>query len=571
MVEEAVRRVKYFSPCKFPTPVSRRCLTMPEETIASVLETAQQHLTQNNPQMSEDLCRKVLAVEPEQPLALYICANALQLLGRFSEALELVEAMIPMAPGLEEPRQLAVSLCLIEGEFERMSAHATVLTEANPENGNYWWRLADAAFYSKDWNTSLEAFTKVKDLTEGTSEDVVIAVDALEGKFQKQFQERDKGSLERSVTFVSDLPGAREVKIARLLSVQGWNVNLLCRQVPSYDKAGAFHTVSEYESSWQAVKMASNTGDSIVHVFARLDYETTYALVVAKPAIVVLDIYDSITGMLKDVFPVSRVHRKIETTCIELADGHVCRSLETQYGQRTGAYQINGPRLFFPDYSSGEIENPEKLSDTDGELHVAFGGAIWTKAKYGEIDLDYMWLAEILVELNVHFHIYPMYYNDGVEGVFERDFADYIKLAESSPFFHLHQTVPGSEWLAELSKYDIVAEASECLFENKSRPQYHVDKAKLGYSNKLPDAVDAGAYYLSNPGFLDYRLARRLGIAIPVEKETIRTVEFWNNVVERCKNRKNDFAVAHRLWDGSNQVVRLESFYERLARGQNLE
>ena len=86
----------------------------------------------------------------------------------------------------------------------------------------------------------------------------------------------------------------------------------------------------------------------------------------------------------------------------------------------------------------------------------------------------------------------------------------------------------------------------------------------MSYSNKLPDAVDAGAYYLTNKEFFEYGLARRLGIALPIEKHTIATPEFWAEIKERFKNRKNDFAKARQLWGGASQIPRLEVFYQRL-------
>ena len=140
------------------------------------------------------------------------------------------------------------------------------------------------------------------------------------------------------IVIVTNLPDPREAKLGRAIRLAGGEPSLICRQEPSFDATRDFRHVIRVNTPWEALESARSLGADLYHVCAQMNYELAAAFVAHRPAPVVVDSYDLLTGMWTEKFFAEHSHfdaaRQVERFCLEHADGLCMRSLQAQHLKR---------------------------------------------------------------------------------------------------------------------------------------------------------------------------------------------------------------------------------------------
>ena len=373
---------------------------------------------------------------------------------------------------------------------------------------------------------------------------------------------------DKLVVFISDLPRAREAKLAYGLKNLGWIVILICNKKPNYDLKLYFNKYVLFNDRLDVVIKASKFNPVAYHIFSNGNYNIASSLIKFKPGKVILDSYDNIGGFISEKYlektPSLNVQIKLERYCLENADGLCCRNLETQYSKKVLKYNLTNNRIFFPEYCWGNIKLNKKLSEKDGMLHVVYGGSIWLEKENPGADFGFLWLIDILSKNKINFHLYPS--PSEMNENFSERYEDYIYLNKINKYFHLHTPADPKQWIIEQSKYDI----GVCLYQSqllgKPSLQYTVQQQLFNYSNgAVADFIDASVYLIANKQNLVYRLSNRLGLASPLhEIDELYSDEFWETIKHRLKKSRNKFKLAKSIWSIDRQSKRLSEFYDKL-------
>ena len=379
----------------------------------------------------------------------------------------------------------------------------------------------------------------------------------------------------RLVVFISDWPRVREAKLAHGLKLLGWKVVLLYMQEPLFDWRLYFNEAIRYRNAGDAVRLSTRYRPIVYHVFSLTNYKTVAAFLRYRPGKVVCDPYDSVGGFFSEGYlernPGLMKQIRLERFCFENADGLCCRNLETQFAKRELGYNLPRKRIFFPEYCWEINPRVSKLSDTDGTLHVVYGGSIWLEEQYPNADFGFswfVWLAKVLAEHGIHFHLYP---GHGIwQDRFETAFAGENKA--TAMYLHLHKPVPMSEWVTEIAQYDVGVNIYRSLLEGRTPPQYTIHQPRLMYSNgAIADFLDAGVYLLTNADIFVSWLANRLGFGINVTLKDLQSKEFWAGLLEKVTTNHAIFSEARTRWSIRQNAPRLAAFYESVAANHNLE
>ena len=316
-------------------------------------------------------------------------------------------------------------------------------------------------------------------------------------------------------------------------------------------------------STWEFVHYAREFDATVFHVFCSQNYDASTALILNGIGPVVVDCYDQFHGMFNDSYFQTRPQFKeqvpLERFVLENADGVCCRNLMLQYAKP--AYKISAPTLFYPEYcwNSKHPHRSVKLHEHDGELHVLYAGSVVLKTKDGAFTFEsYHWLAEVLCQLNIHFHIYPTI--DPAE--FDEMLNEFTRMQREMHYFHYHEPVFGDEWLAELSQYDVGIAFSFPETEELPEKMFTTAASKSMYASKITDYLDAGVVTLTNSGCLLGWLTKRYGIGDCVDWKGVHDPEFWRSLSERVLNGKFGLTTARSNWSISQHTQRLADYYD---------
>jgi len=368
------------------------------------------------------------------------------------------------------------------------------------------------------------------------------------------------------VVMISDNPRVREAKIAQGLRDAGWDVHLICGRPPGYDPSALFASCQTFETPWQAARLAAALRPEICHVFSLMQYETAAAVLTVRPSPVLIDPYDN-ADMLSAAFvetePTRNLERALERSIFSRADGLVCRNLESQVAVRRDGLALQGPRLFFSDYCWGDIPRRDRLSASDGELHLVYGGTVWLESRSpAGADHGLLWLAETTAKHGVHLHVYPT-----VAGPdeFEETLAEYRAVERDTRFFHLHRPLLDHRaFLEEISQYDIGVLVRRSLVTGGQAWQYAPEKHRYSYANKLADYVDAGLQFMIAPQhLLSFGLARRLGVGVAATPAMFEQ-PFWDDLKKATLEPTAPATDPRSRWSLAANVPRLTAFYRRI-------
>lgn len=443
----------------------------------------------------------------------------------------------------------------------------------------------DVILISSDrWEAELAA--RVKELWGGRYEVVRLYEDVPRGPYDKsddrtealaQLQRRSALGPDEpcQVVIVSDQPGPREAKIGYALRHIGWQPILLHRKQPSFDATRSFDAVRAYRHEWEALRIACDYSPIAYHLMVYGDYSLAELFLQHRPGLIVVDSYDLIAGMLSEEFlaghPEFATQIECERFCLEQADGLCCRSREAQFLEEVRGYRYNR-RLLLPDGCWNE-RAAERPSYSNDELHTVYAGhmPLSTGRCAGVTSHGCkLWVARTLADQGIHFHLYPWCDLRGQS--FEEVFREYRKLERSTPYFHLHETVPPERLISELARYDLAIFVYN-EFVGPGTPQsgsavnanYTPDKFRVGAANKLFDFIDAGlpVVHTAAPGSFLSSLLDRHGIRIEVRDvepagwgSLLRTLDL-PDLKARVRRAREDYDIRRHIHE-------LTEFYQEL-------
>lgn len=347
---------------------------------------------------------------------------------------------------------------------------------------------------------------------------------------------RMNGRNPKTVVFVTTLLRPREIKLASALRGIGWKVILLYKRTTPFHPERHFDLVFRADTPAELHRLAMRMQPRLCHVFSGAIDETLLTFVHHKPGPVVVDLNDVFAPSLFNY-----LHERFEPTrdCLARADGFVARDLQGRFAEREDGFELPDRTILFPEYSWHDGPSlpdaaPKRPAD---EVHVVSVGT-FTLEKDGMYDSAHLQLARMLTGQGIHLHIYPHWFFQDTRGsVFRHDvkdkLVDFYRLAEETPYFHIHQSLHFDALAKELPQYDfgIVAGAAPKLGQKLDFLKQTYMRAC--YSGRISDFLDARLPVLINsevdfntkllshygirvdldaidrPGFKDYLLARK--------------------------------------------------------------
>jgi len=504
----------------------------------------------------------VLSDNSSEPTALFLLGTAHLAQGAWQEARSPLETLATIAPDIKEVHAYRAQVAQMTGAAADLIGALRELVRCDPNDQAAGTQLAHWAllFGEPDAHDLLARALK----TDPTNQHLALIAGELVGA-----AETVGPATPNRVVLVSDNPRVREAKIAQGLRDSGKEVHLVCARPPGYDGSSLFASIQTFDSPWQAPRLAAALHPEICHVFSLMQYETAAAMLTVRPAPVLVDPYDN-ADMLSAAFvatePTRNLERALERSIFGRADGLVCRNLESQVAVRRDGLALQGPRLFYSDYCWGDIARRDKLSTSDGELHLVYGGTVWLESRSPEgADHGLLWLAETAAKHGVHLHVYPT-----VAGPdeFEEMMAEYRAFESGTRFFHLHRPLLDHRaFLEEISQYDIGVLVRRSLVTGGQAWQYAPEKHRYSYANKLADYLDAGLYFMIAPQhLLSFGLARRLGIGIAATPAMFDR-PFWDNLKQNVLDPPDETAEARQNWSLEANAPRLARFYAQVMAG----
>jgi hypothetical protein len=257
-----------------------------------------------------------------------------------------------------------------------------------------------------------------------------------------------------SVLFVTSQLRPRELKMADGLRKLGWTVGLIyCKWTP-FDPTAFFDFAIEVASAEAAHMAAQQITPRVAHVFSGAIDDFVMLFCRNKPSPVVIDLNDVFVPSLFDY-----CHERFEPTreALALADGFCARDLQVKSAQKVDGFKLPKQLVLFPEYcwKTASFEGSEKFPAD--EIHVVSVGTFSLETQ-GMFDSCYLQLARLLIGQQIHFHIYPhwAYRRDHLgspHANFKKDFADFLALEKTSPYLHVHDSLPIEELARVLPKF----------------------------------------------------------------------------------------------------------------------
>ena len=319
-----------------------------------------------------------------------------------------------------------------------------------------------------------------------------------------------------------------------------------------------------FKSVEESLYLACRYNPIAYHVFCNWNFTVALALTHFHPGPVVIDNYDVLYGMVVDEREDFVPLRRDEFLAMTLADGHACRSLETQVLNRMGGplRPLRGVRGFFPDscWNRQQIKLPVKRKP--GEFHLVYEGNVEPDFFNQNERLNYHpWLANRCREQRIHYHLYPS--NFPADGSYDKIYASFIELDRKSEYFHLYHTLPIAELLPRLSQYDagIFMTGFDHSLPSNS---YNLNKHKHSSANKIFDYYEAGLPTIIFGAWFLSALMDRYGGNVTLKLENLSNLR---EVLENAdwKKLRAGALRAREVFDYRKMGPRLKIFYKKAA------
>jgi hypothetical protein len=294
---------------------------------------------------------------------------------------------------------------------------------------------------------------------------------------------------------VSERVDTRICKIGYGLKSLGWKTILLHRRALPANPRKCFDEWRRFETPAEALLLATEYRPAVYHVFANWNYNVATLFVRHKPGKIVFDDYDVLVGTLHD--NLTRAYWReirLERICLEGADGHCCRDLETRCAKRAG-YRMPGKRVLLYDCCWGN-HAPANVSRAQPEagFHVVNCGNVpiaterdWSVHKEELAGVARRLLADGLTAPSIHFHIYTT--SDVWPGAAREGAAEKATVDRVPVFVQLHDRVRPDELPATLQRYDA---GLYDVTVGANPPTYNHWKFAYTSGNRVFDYLDAG-------------------------------------------------------------------------------
>jgi hypothetical protein len=369
------------------------------------------------------------------------------------------------------------------------------------------------------------------------------------------------------VVFISDRPRGREVKQALAVKSQGWDAAILFASPPNYDLGKYFDVVRQYRTVEEALALADAYSPQVCHVHSLMSNGATAAAFIKhKPAPVVYDTNDTVRGSYTKKFAQSNPELLdllwCEKYCLENADGICCRDLQVKYSSCVGQYKLPSNVLYFPEYcSEQEVIFGPKLSRGTDDIHVALVGNFGIEKK-GEAEAGYLEIARLLADQGIHLHIYVHWFYQGKQ-ILNDIFSDYIELSRSTPFIHIHESLPMDHVVPVLRQYDVGIVTVWNHLTGGEWLRWNPDSVRYGGPARVYDYLDAGLPSILHKKSLPYHMLARYGAAVD------GSMDFFKNA--RCRLREflnsgiqSSVKKAQASYSIYRHAERLVRFYEKV-------
>ncbi len=373
----------------------------------------------------------------------------------------------------------------------------------------------------------------------------------------------------QAVLFITSLLRAREINLARSLRSIGWKVVLVYIETTPFKPDGHFDQIILAKTENEAHMYAKLLSPKICHVFSGAVDGLLYRLCADKPGPVIVDMNDIFCAALFDY-----CHERFEPTrdCLERADGLCARDLQAKSAEKLDGYRLPRNILFFPEYCSRKESHSEKntVKSSSDEIRVVSVGTFCLESQ-GMYDSGYLRIAEMFTEQRIHFHIYPhWFYRQSNGSVFNKnlrkDFVDFFRLQEKTPYLHIHDCLSLDELARELPQYDfgIVAGGSPALGQqlNLLKPEY----MRTCYSGRISDYLEAHLPVLINPEVaFDYWLLKRYGAVVDLNGLLKPGFREQLAAIKNDRTQAVNMASAAENLSIKNNIHRLANFYTKVA------
>ncbi len=370
-------------------------------------------------------------------------------------------------------------------------------------------------------------------------------------------------SRNRRVTFISDAPLWREMKLASGLKRAGWEVTLLYGKQALSLNLEPFYDARQFQSPWEAIELAHQAGTRVFHNFSHFGNQMSARLMQNKPGRVIFDFYDYVFSMVDGTpdLEVRRQHVADQFFCIENADAICCRDMQLQYRRKETRLGRGKPLLLFPEYCWNDGPLPERRRDR--EVHIAQVGWMGLET-LGQIDVGAFQIFEIFVMAGCHLHIYlhPIYPLIG-SAAFEVAFSDYLELGRKTGRVHIHPTVSPEKLITALGNYDFGAGVSNGLSFDLPWAGHNPARFPFCGSSRTFDYLDAGlGLILHKQLSFMYRTFRRAGIVCDttqlLAEADLKTALAHRPGVDVFQQARTELSI-------DRNIGRLTQFYENLA------
>lgn len=276
-----------------------------------------------------------------------------------------------------------------------------------------------------------------------------------------------------SVLFVQEVICGRTDKISSVLKKRGI-VTQNAFFIRSSQMRGAYDKENSFYSYDDLLSFVNGSDFDIIHCSNEPDLLATLLLHSNKP--IVLDTHDLLTARKND-FACEVYH--LEYIANKFADGNMYVG-EYYRDLQVERYGISADKTFIiPNFplESQLLKNEQrkqKLSVTDGELHIVYEGGISPNPGSHRF-VEKLW--DRITSLHIHIHYYS-----------QQDIEYCKALEKKNSYLHYEGNLSGLELIIEMTQYDLGS-----LLLNP------VDKnADMSYPNKLFEYLAAGLPIISN-------------------------------------------------------------------------
>lgn len=369
-------------------------------------------------------------------------------------------------------------------------------------------------------------------------------------------------SSDKSVLFVTSQLRQREIKMASALKSIGWKVGLIYYKSTPFTPDNYFDFAWEVTSALQAYRYANELTPKVIHVFSGAIDDYVMHLCRHKIAPVVIDLNDVFSPALMDYCP---ERFPITKEALALADGFCARDLQVKRAQQIDHCRIPDRLLFYPEYC-WNTERPLASKFDDNEIHIVSVGTISLET-YGMYDCCYVELVKRIVAQGIHIHFYPPWhyrkdFKQQHGPSFEKDYADFIELQKTTPYFHIHDSLPVDKLAEQLGKFDFGIISGGCKEFGQRYSHFKPVYVEACYSGRITDYLDAGLPVIINEEVVfDYRLLKRYGVSVDLKK--ILHPGFKEELLRLKKSNayKSQIPFVRKTLSISQNAHRLANFY----------